>query len=71
MHGGVGTETVSLLWPLALCELKSCTDNVEIKFSARLAFVNITPQVEEAVRKGGVRDGIALVNSMHLTVQPW
>ncbi|MGE0757999.1 MAG: secondary thiamine-phosphate synthase enzyme YjbQ [Pirellulaceae bacterium] len=33
----------------------------------KLAFVNITPQVEEAVRKSGVEEGIALINSMHIT----
>src|SRR4051812_11419323 len=30
-------------------------------------FVNITPQVEEAVRESGVREGLVLVNSMHIT----
>lgn len=30
-------------------------------------FVNITPQVEECVRESGVTEGIALVNSMHVT----
>jgi len=33
----------------------------------RRAFVNITPQVEEAVRESGVRDGLVLVNAMHIT----
>ena len=30
-------------------------------------FVNITPQVEEAVRKSGVTEGIVLCNAMHIT----
>ncbi len=33
----------------------------------RRAFVNITLQVEEAVRESGVRDGLVLVNAMHIT----
>ena len=33
----------------------------------RRAFINITPQVEECLRESGVREGLALVNSMHVT----
>ena len=35
--------------------------------SESLAFVNITHQVEECVRKSGVREGLVLVNAMHIT----
>jgi secondary thiamine-phosphate synthase enzyme len=34
---------------------------------ARRAFVNITPQVESAVVASGVREGLVLVNAMHIT----
>ena len=34
---------------------------------ARMDLVNITPQVEEAVRKSGVVEGLCLVNAMHIT----
>lgn len=34
---------------------------------ARMGFVNITPQVQAAVRESGVREGLALVNAMHIT----
>ena len=30
-------------------------------------FVNITPEVEEAVRESGIRNGLCLVNAMHIT----
>ena len=30
-------------------------------------FVNITPQVEQALKTSGVREGLCLVNSMHIT----
>ena len=33
----------------------------------RVAFVNITPQVEECLRASGVREGLVLVNAMHIT----
>jgi secondary thiamine-phosphate synthase enzyme len=33
----------------------------------RMAFVNITDQVEQAVQESGIREGLCLVNSMHIT----
>jgi len=33
----------------------------------RQEFLNITPQVEAAVKKSGVREGMVLVNAMHIT----
>jgi secondary thiamine-phosphate synthase enzyme len=33
----------------------------------RVAFVNITPQVQECIRESGAREGIVLVNAMHIT----
>lgn len=33
----------------------------------RRAFINMTPQVEAAVRKSGIRDGLCLVNAMHIS----
>ena len=33
----------------------------------RQEFINITPQVEEAVKKSGVKEGLCLVNAMHIT----
>ncbi len=33
----------------------------------RRGFVNITPEVAEAVRDSGVQEGLALVNAMHIT----
>jgi secondary thiamine-phosphate synthase enzyme len=34
---------------------------------SRRGFVNITHEVEKAVRESGVREGLALVNAMHIT----
>src|ERR1700744_4254829 len=47
--------------------MKSHTEYLTFNLPARLAFENITPQVEEAVRKSGVREGLCLVNAMHIT----
>ena len=33
----------------------------------RVAFINITNQVEEAVRESGIKEGLCLVNAMHIT----
>ncbi|MFH7326471.1 secondary thiamine-phosphate synthase enzyme YjbQ [Desulfurivibrio sp. C05AmB] len=33
----------------------------------RRAFINITPQVDEALRTAGVKEGLVLVNAMHIT----
>jgi len=33
----------------------------------RQEFINITSQAEEAVKKSGVKEGLCLVNSMHIT----
>lgn len=47
--------------------MKSHTDYISINTSTRSAFVNITPQVDELVRKSGVLEGIVLCNAMHIT----
>ncbi|MDE3036177.1 MAG: secondary thiamine-phosphate synthase enzyme YjbQ, partial [Nitrospirota bacterium] len=33
----------------------------------RRAYLNITPLVEAAVKKSGVKEGVVLVNAMHIT----
>jgi len=47
--------------------LKSHTEHLILNIPERMAFLNITPQVADAVRKSGVREGLCLVNSMHIT----
>ena len=34
---------------------------------SRRAFVNITPEVEAALRESGIKEGLVLVNAMHIT----
>src|SRR5258708_22471131 len=47
--------------------MKSQTEYLTFNVPARMAFLNITPQVEEVVRKSGVQEGLVLVNAMHIT----
>lgn len=35
--------------------------------STRVAFVNITAQVEEALKESEIKEGLALINAMHIT----
>ncbi|MFM9025515.1 MAG: secondary thiamine-phosphate synthase enzyme YjbQ [Planctomycetaceae bacterium] len=45
----------------------SLTEHLTFTIPARMGFVNITPQVAEAVTRSGVREGLCLVNAMHIT----
>ena len=47
--------------------MKSYRHEIWFEIPKRLAFINITPEVEECVRESGVREGLVLVNSMHIT----
>ena len=47
--------------------MKSHTEYLTFNIPARMAFENITPQVEEIVRKSEVQEGIVLCNTMHIT----
>jgi secondary thiamine-phosphate synthase enzyme len=47
--------------------MKSHTEYITMNVPDRTGYVNITPRVEEAVKKSGVKEGMVLVNSMHIT----
>ena len=47
--------------------MRSHRQELWFEIPARRGFVNITPQVEQAVRASGVREGLVLVNAMHIT----
>ena len=47
--------------------MKSHRQELWFEVPTRRAFVNITGQVEEAVRASGVKEGLCLVNAMHIT----
>ena len=47
--------------------MKSYTEYLTFNTKKRREYINITPRVEEAVRKSGVKEGLVLVNPMHIT----
>ncbi|HLY10995.1 MAG TPA: secondary thiamine-phosphate synthase enzyme YjbQ [Planctomycetota bacterium] len=47
--------------------MKSLTEHLWFETRDRVEFINITPRVEDLVRKSGVQEGMALVNAMHIT----
>ena len=47
--------------------MKSHTKYLTFNVPARMDFVHITPQVQESVAESGVREGLCLVNAMHIT----
>ncbi len=47
--------------------MKSYRKAIEVNIPARMAFLNITGKVKEALNESGIREGLALVNAMHIT----
>ena len=47
--------------------MKSYREELWFETKTRRAYINITPQVETAVKKSGVREGVVLVNAMHIS----
>jgi secondary thiamine-phosphate synthase enzyme len=47
--------------------MKSHTEYLTMNVPSRMDLVNITPQVQAAVTKSGVREGLCLINAMHIT----
>jgi secondary thiamine-phosphate synthase enzyme len=48
-------------------DMKSHTKYLTFNVPARMEFVLITPQVKDAVAESNVREGLCLVNAMHIT----
>ncbi len=47
--------------------MKSYRKVLTVNIPSRRGFLNITPQVAQAVRESGVQEGLALVNAMNIT----
>jgi len=47
--------------------MKSYREELWFETKTRRAYLNITPQIEALVKKSGVREGLVLVNAMHIT----
>lgn len=47
--------------------MKSHRQELTFEVPERRAFINITPQVAQAVSKSGIQEGLCLVNAMHIS----
>jgi secondary thiamine-phosphate synthase enzyme len=47
--------------------MKSYRKELWLEVATRRAFVNITSDVEECLRESGIKEGLALVNAMHIS----
>ena len=47
--------------------MKSFREELWFQIPSRRGFLNITPKIEEGLRKSGIREGLCLVNAMHIT----
>jgi secondary thiamine-phosphate synthase enzyme len=47
--------------------MKSFRKEILMNIPTRRGFVNITPQVRECLQESGIREGLCLVNPMHIT----
>lgn len=47
--------------------MKSYRKELWFQTSRRREFINITDQIEDCLRESGIREGLCLINSMHIT----
>ncbi len=47
--------------------MKSLTRYLTVQTKERREFINITPRVKELVAQAGIKEGLCLVNAMHIT----
>ena len=47
--------------------MKSLTEYLTINSDSRRDYINITAKIEDLVKKSGIKEGLCLVNAMHIT----
>ena len=47
--------------------MNSHTEYLKLNVPQRMGFINITTQVQREVNRSGIREGLVLVNAMHIT----
>ena len=47
--------------------MKSYREELWFETKTRRAYLNITPQIEATLKKSGIKEGLVLVNAMHIT----
>ncbi len=58
---------VVLYYEKECISMKSYRKELWFNVSKRREFINITPQVNDCLRESGVKEGLILVNAMHIT----
>ena len=51
--------------------MKAHTEYLTFRTEEHRQYINITPQVESALKKSGIREGMILVSAMHITAGVW
>lgn len=54
-----------------LLGMRTHTEYLTFNTKQHREFINITPKVEAALRKSGVKEGMILVSAMHITAGVW
>lgn len=47
--------------------MKSLTEHIHLRTEKKIQIVRITGKVQEIVRRSGIKDGLVLLNPMHIT----
>jgi len=47
--------------------MKSYTNHLWFNTEKRIEFINITDKVQDLIKKSGIKEGLVLVNAMHIT----
>ncbi len=47
--------------------MKTLTEYLKFHTKTHRAYIHLTPQVEEIVRRSGVQEGMVLISAMHIT----
>lgn len=47
--------------------MRSVREYLWFNTNKRVEFINITPKIENILKKSGIKDGLCLVNAMHIT----
>lgn len=51
--------------------MKYHTEYLTFRTTKKREYVNVTPEVESALRKSGIQEGMILVSAMHITAGVW
>lgn len=47
--------------------MKSYTEHLVLNTKKRVEFINLTPDLDKILAKSGIKEGLCLVNAMHIT----